>query len=250
MNEPLPLVLLSEQFEKMPGIGKRSAKRLADYIISMPDNAVNTFAEAMFSARRSMCLCKVCRNWCEKVPDFSDNITDLKRLDYENYGISDLDNSNFAAGFPTGNAGVTSGIIGSLDGESLCNVCCDSGRDKSVICVVERPRDVSAFERTETYGGVYHVLHGLISPLDGVTADEITIKELLLRIRENEVSEVILGLSGSAGGEATSMYLAGVLAPLIPKVTRIAFGLSVGGTLEASDDFTLSKALENRVVMY
>ncbi|MDR0984569.1 MAG: recombination mediator RecR [Ruminococcus sp.] len=212
MNEPLPLILLSEEFEKMPGIGKRSAKRLADYIVSVPDNAVNTFAEAMFSARRSMCLCKVCQNWCEKTEELSD---------YENYGLT---------------------------GETLCSICSDSGRDKTVICVVERPRDVSAFERTETYGGIYHVLHGLISPLDGVSADEIKIKELLMRIRETEVTEVILGLSGSAGGEATAMYLAGVLAPLIPKITRIAFGLSVGGTLESSDDFTLSKALENRVV--
>jgi recombination protein RecR len=213
MNEPLPLILLSEQFEKMPGIGSKTAKRLADYVISMPDNAVNTFAETMFSARRSICLCKICQNRCEKLPDFSD---------YENYGITH---------------------------EVLCEICSDSGRDKSVICVVERPRDVFAFERTETYGGVYHVLHGLISPLDGISPDELKIKELLLRVRENDVSELILGLSGSAGGEATSMYLASVFSPIVPKITRIAFGLSVGGTLDASDEFSLSKALENRVLI-
>lgn len=189
----LPLVLLSEQFAKLPGIGMKTAQRLAYHVMSMPESDVQEFADAMVNARKSIHPCSVCQNF--------------------------------------------------TDG-SICSICSDSMRDRTTICVVETPKDVSAFERSGEYNGLYHVLHGLISPINGIGPEQLKIKELLSRI--NGTDEVIMATNPTVEGEATAMYIAKLLKPLGVKVTRLAFGLPVGGTLEYADDITLFKALENR----
>lgn len=128
----------------------------------------------------------------------------------------------------------------------LCTFCSDQRRDQSTICVVETPKDISAFERTKEYKGVYHVLHGLISPIDGITPDKIRIKELLSRISDSNIAEVIMATNPTVEGEATAMYISKLLKPFGVKVTRLAFGLPIGGMLEYADEVTLYKALENR----
>lgn len=189
----LPLILLSEQFAKLPGIGMKTAQRLAYHVMSMPESDVQEFADAMVNARKSIHPCSVCQNF--------------------------------------------------TDG-SICSICSDSMRDRTTICVVETPKDVSAFERSGEYNGLYHVLHGLISPINGIGPEQLKIKELLSRI--NGTDEVIMATNPTVEGEATAMYIAKLLKPLGVKVTRLAFGLPVGGTLEYADDITLFKALENR----
>ncbi|MBQ8568243.1 MAG: recombination protein RecR [Oscillospiraceae bacterium] len=191
----LPLVLLAEQFAKLPGIGMKSAQRLAYYVMSMSSEEAQELADAVVNVHKKVHTCKVCMN-------FTDN--------------------------------------------ELCPVCADSTRDGSVVCVVESPKDIAAFERTREYKGVYHVLHGLISPVDGITPDDLRIKELLARVAEGEIEEVIMAANPTVEGEATSMYISRLLKPLGIKVTRLAFGLPVGGTLEYADEVTLFRALENR----
>ena len=191
----LPLVLLAEQFAKLPGIGMKTAQRLAYFVMSMSEEEAQAFADAIISAHQKITLCSVCQNLTE--------------------------------------------------GE-ICPICDDTKRDKTMICVVEGPKDVSAIERTNEYKGVYHVLHGLISPIDSITPDKLKIKELLSRIQKTEVSEVIMATNPTVEGEATSMYISRLLKPLGIKVTRLAFGLPVGGILEYADEVTLFKALENR----
>ena len=191
----LPLVLLAEHFAKLPGIGMKSAQRLAYHVMSMTDEEAQSFADAIICAHSTVKCCKECQNLTEN---------------------------------------------------ELCPICSDDMRDKSVICVVETPKDISAFERTNEYNGAYHVLHGLISPLDGVTPDKIRIKELLARISRGGVEEVIMATNPTVEGEATAMYISKLLKPLGVKVTRLAFGLPIGGTLEFADEVTLFKALENR----
>lgn len=191
----LPLVLLAEQFAKLPGIGMKSAQRLAYHVMSMTDEEAQSFADAILRAHSTIKCCSECQNLTE--------------------------------------------------GE-VCPICEDDTRDRSTICVVETPKDISAFERTNEYKGVYHVLHGLISPLDGVTPDKIRIKELLARIGQGEVNEVIMATNPTVEGEATAMYISKLLKPLGVRVTRLAFGLPIGGTLEYADEVTLFKALENR----
>ena len=137
-------------------------------------------------------------------------------------------------------------ICCNLTDSGVCPICSDDMRDPSTICVVETPKDITAFERTNEYKGVYHVLHGLISPLDGVTPEQIRIKELLDRIKKGGVKEVIMATNPTVEGEATAMYISKLLKPLGIKVTRLAFGLPIGGTLEFADEVTLFKALENR----
>ena len=183
----LPLELLAEEFAKLPGIGLKSAQRLAYSIISRPEEDVERFANALLSAKRDIHYCPCCQN-----------LTEME----------------------------------------LCSVCADEERDHSLICVVESPKDVTALERTGEYTGVYHVLHGLISPIDGITPDKLRIRELLARLQDGKVREVIM-----------AMYLAQLLEPLKVKVTRLAFGLPVGGSLEYADEVTLFKALENRTAM-
>lgn len=194
-NTALPLVILAEQFAKLPGIGMKSAQRLAYHVMGMTDEEVQAFADALIKAHSTVKCCRECQNLTEG---------------------------------------------------DICPICEDDLRDHTTICVVETPKDITAFERTNEYKGVYHVLHGLISPLDGVTPDKIRIKELLSRIGKDNVSEVIMATNPTVEGEATAMYIARLLKPLGVKVTRLAFGLPIGGTLEYADEVTLFKALENR----
>ncbi len=193
-NSALPLVVLAEHFARLPGIGMKSAERLAYHVMSMPEKDVREFSEALLNARKNVHCCPVCQNLTEN---------------------------------------------------ELCQICGDVRRDASTICVVETPKDISAFERTKEYKGVYHVLHGLISPIDGVTPDKLRIKELLKRINGN-VAEVIMATNPTVEGEATAIYISKLLKPLGVKVTRLAFGLPIGGILEYADEMTLYKALENR----
>lgn len=189
----LPLALAAEQFAKLPGIGIKTAQRLAYYMLNLPVNEVEEFAENIIKARRSVQLCKCCQNFTER---------------------------------------------------EICEICDDDNRDKSVVCVVESPKDVSAFERAGGYNGLYHVLHGLLSPMDGVGAEDLKIKELLSRL--GDVQEVIMATNPTVEGEATAMYIGRLIKPMGIKVTRLAYGLPAGSALEFADDVTLVKALENR----
>ena len=197
-NQALPLVKLTEQFASLPGIGYKTAQRLAYYVLTMDQERVLEFAAALTDAHSKIKHCGVCRNFTE---------TDI------------------------------------------CGICSDKSRDGSIICVVESPKDVAAFERSGDYIGTYHVLHGLISPMDGIGPDQIFIKELLARIGAGEVTEAIMAANSTVEGEATSMYIGKLLKPLGVKVTRLAYGIPVGGELEYADDITLKRALENRLII-
>lgn len=194
-HNALPLIVLSEQFAKLPGIGMKTAQRLAYAVISMSDEEAEKFAEAIISAKQDVGYCTQCQN------------------------LTEFD---------------------------LCPICSDSRRDSSVICVVETPKDVTAFERTNEYNGTYHVLHGLISPINSVGPDDIKLRELLDRINKNNITEIIMATNPTVEGEATAMYIARLLKPMGVMVTRLAFGIPVGGQLEYADEVTLYKALENR----
>lgn len=190
-----PIAKLIEAFAKLPGIGNKTAQRLAFHLLDVSDKEAEDLAYAIMNAKKSIKYCKVC---C--------NITDRDK----------------------------------------CNVCADPKRDESIICVVEDPRDVVAMERIREFKGVYHVLHGAISPMDGIGPDDIKIRELLNRIREGKVTEIILATNPNIEGEATAMYISKILKPLGVKTTRIAHGVPVGGDLEYTDEITLMKALEGR----
>lgn len=189
----LPLALAAEQFAKLPGVGIKTAQRLAYYMLNLPEDEVREFAENIVKARKSVKLCGCCQNFTER---------------------------------------------------EICEICADEDRRKDQICVVESPKDVSAFERAGGYEGMYHVLHGLLSPMDGVTAEDLKIKELLARL--GEVKEVIMATNPTVEGEATAMYIGRLIKPMGIKVTRLAYGLPAGSALEFADDVTLVKALENR----
>lgn len=191
----LPLTRLIEQFEKLPGVGRKGAQRLAFHVLGMPKAKAEEFANAILEAHEKIKPCSICQN-----------LTDAE----------------------------------------LCPVCMDAARDRSVICVVEDPRDVIAFERTREYKGVYHVLHGLISPMEGIGPEQLTIKELLARLGDGEVKEVIMATNPTVEGEATAMYLARLIKPMDIRVTRLAYGIPVGGNLEYADEVTLYRALEGR----
>lgn len=190
-----PLERLVEQFERLPGIGKKTAGRLAYYILSRSDAEARAFSDAILEAKQKIHYCKCCQN-----------LTDLE----------------------------------------LCPVCTDPDRDKSFICVVEDPRDVMAFERTREYNGLYHVLHGVISPMDGIGPDSLHIKELMARLANSEIKEVIMATNPTVEGEATASYISRLIHPMGIKVTRLAYGIPVGGDLEYADEITLSRALEGR----
>jgi recombination protein RecR len=195
MHYIAPLARLVEQFRRLPGIGPKSATRLAYHVLAMSKQQSRELAEAIIEAKDKIGYCSVCFNLTDRDP---------------------------------------------------CQVCQSEERDSSQICVVEEPQDVAAMERTREYRGLYHVLHGSLSPLDGVGPDELKIKELLLRMQDGGVQEVIMATNPDVEGEATAMYIARLLKPLGLKVTRIAHGLPVGGDLEYADEVTLSKAFENR----
>lgn len=191
----LPIAKLIEEFSKLPGIGKRSAERLAFHILKQPSENVERFSKALTEAKEKITFCPICQSLTDSVP---------------------------------------------------CSICSDSRRDNSVICVVENPKDILAMEKTKEFKGVYHVLHGVISPIDGIGPDDIKIKELLLRTKENDVKEIIMATNPSIEGEATAMYISNLFKNFGIKVTRIAHGLPVGGELEYADEITITKALEGR----
>jgi len=191
----LPISNLIEQLSRLPGIGRKTAQRLAFYILEMESLDVEKLATAIVEAKEKINYCKECCNL--------------------------------------------------TDGE-LCNICSDDRRDRSTICVVEGAKDIVAMERTREFKGLYHVLHGVISPMDNMGPDEIKIKELLNRVYKEKIEEVILATNPTVEGEATALYIAKLLKPLGIKTTRIAHGIPVGGDLEYFDEVTLSKAMENR----
>ncbi len=191
----LPLTKLVEQFERLPGIGRKTAQRLAFFVLSLPKEEAQNFSDAIIEAHEKIKRCKICQN---------------------------------------------------LTDSEICSICSDEARDRSTICVVEDPRDVIAFERTREYRGLYHVLHGLISPMDGIGPEQIYVKELLARLADDTVKEVIMATNPTVEGEATAMYLSRIVKPLGVKVTRLAYGIPVGGNLEYADEVTLYRALEGR----
>ena len=188
-----PLITAAQEFAKLPGIGLKTAQRLAYYILNAPEEEVEQFASGILRARRSMKLCSVCQNICN---------TDK------------------------------------------CDICSDSRRNHKVICVVESPKDVSAIERSGGFDGVYHVLHGLLSPMNSIGPQQLKIKELMARLSDTD--EVIMATSPTIEGEATATYLSRMIKQLGVKVTRLAYGLPAGASLESADDVTLQRALENR----
>ena len=193
-----PLQQLIEQFERMPGIGHKTAQRMAFYILGLSNEQAQEFANAVTNAHTKIKQCKICCN---------------------------------------------------LADDELCPVCKSETRDKSVICVVEDPRDVAAIERTHEYNGTYHVLHGAISPMDNRGPDSIKIKELLARLGDGSVDEVIMATNPTVEGEATAMYISRLLKPMGITVSRLAYGVPVGADLEYADEVTLSRALEGRSVI-
>lgn len=188
---------LIEEFSRLPGIGKKTAQRLAFHVISMNERDANNLAKAIVDVKTNIKYCTICSN------------------------LTDRD---------------------------VCNICSSKKRDESIICVVADPRDVIAIEKTREFTGLFHVLHGSISPMEGIGPEDIKIKELLLRIQSSggSVSEVILATSPTIEGEATAMYISKLIKPLGIKTTRIAYGIPIGGDLEYADELTLSKALEGR----
>ena len=192
---PAALQDLADQFAKLPGIGGKTAQRLAFYVLGLPAVEAQAFADAILEAKKSVHTCPVCQNLTDK---------------------------------------------------EICGICDDVTRNHSVICVVAEPKDVIAMERSREFDGVYHVLHGVISPLNHVTQDDIRIKELLHRVANSDVKEVIMATNPDTEGEATAMYISRLLRPMEIKVTRLAYGVPVGSQLEYADEVTLSKALSDR----
>ena len=193
-----PLANLYEQLRRLPGIGSKTAMRLAYHVIDMPAEVVKQLAAALSGAKEQIHYCSRCFN------------------------LTDSD---------------------------VCEICRDSSRDSSTICVVAQPQDIAAMERSHGYHGLYHVLHGVLSPLDGIGPEKLRIRELLLRLQQESVSEIIIATNSDVEGEATATYLAQLLKPVGITVSRIAHGLPMGGDLEYADEITLSKALENRRTM-
>lgn len=192
---PVALERLTEEFAKLPGIGSKSAQRLAFYVLSRPFEEAEGFAEAIVNAKKTVRTCPVCQN-----------LTDAE----------------------------------------LCSICDDPTRDHSVVCVVAEPKDVVALERTREFDGVYHVLHGVISPLNRIGPDDIRIRELLARVAQGNVREIIMATNPDTEGEATAMYISRLLRPMEVKVTRLAYGIPAGSQLEYADEITLMRALEGR----
>ena len=195
---PASLEELVDKFAALPGIGRKSAQRLAFHVLSLPDAEAESFAAAIVNAKKSVRCCKVCQNLTEG---------------------------------------------------DICRICASTTRDKSTICVVSEPRDVLSIERGREYNGTYHVLHGVLSPMSHVGPDDIKIKELIVRVAENDIEEVIMATNPDTEGEATAMYISRLLKPFSVKVTRLAYGIPVGSNLEFADDATLNRAIEGRTEM-
>ena len=192
---PASLENLIDGFASLPGIGRKSAQRLAFHILSLPEGEAEQFAETVLEARRRVHTCPVCQNLTE---------------------------------------------------DELCPICSSESRERSVVCVVSEPRDVLSIERSREYRGLYHVLHGAISPMNRVGPDDLRIRELLQRVAEGKIREVIMATNPDTEGDATAMYISRLLKPLEVKVTRLGFGVPVGSNLEYADDATLLRALEGR----
>ena len=192
---PAALQDLADQFARLPGIGGKTAQRLAFHVLSLPLDEAQNFADAILRAKSEVHQCPICQN---------------------------------------------------LTDREICPICDDPMRDKGVLCVVAEPKDVIAMERSREFGGTYHVLHGVISPLNHVTQDDIKIRELLMRVGSSDVREVIMATNPDTEGEATAMYISRLLRPMEVKVTRLAYGVPVGSQLEYADEVTLSRALEGR----
>lgn len=192
---PKPLEVLVEKFAALPGVGIKSAQRMAFFVLGLPEADAEAFAAAIVQAKHSVHRCSVCQN---------------------------------------------------LTDSQVCSICSSDRRSRSVICVVADPKDVVAMERSHEYNGTYHVLHGVLSPMNHVGPDDIAIKQLLGRLADGQVSEVIMATNPDTEGEATAMYISRLIKPLGVKVTRIAYGIPVGSNLEFADDATLFRALEGR----
>lgn len=190
-----PIARMVSQLSRLPGIGQKSAQRLAYYIVGLPEDQVHELAAAIWQGRKAVKYCSICGNYTASDP---------------------------------------------------CDICADEARHNGILCVVRDPRDVAAMERMRDYRGGYHVLHGTISPMEGIGPEDIRIRELLERVGREEVQEVILATNPDIEGEATAAYIARLLKPMGIRVTRIAHGLPVGGDLEYTDEVTLSKAIEGR----
>lgn len=191
----VPLNDLVNQFSRLPGIGRKTAQRLAFNILEQPPERAKEFANALTEAREKIHFCSCCQ---------------------------------------------------ALTDREVCSICSDDKRDRSTVCVVAEPRDVLAFERTREYRGVYHVLHGVISPLDGVGPEQLRIKELMTRLSDGTINEIIMATNPTVEGEATASYISRLVKPMGIKVTRLAYGIPVGGDLEYADEYTLARALEGR----
>lgn len=194
-NDFLALTQLEDCFASLPGIGRRSAVRLAYHVLKMPNESADFFAKSIMDAKKNIKYCEKCCNFTDK---------------------------------------------------KFCSICEDKTRDDSIVCVVEDPRDICAIERTAEYKGKYHVLHGSISPLSGIGPDDIYIKELVMRVSKDNIKEIIIATNPTVEGEATSMYISKLLKPLEIKITRLAYGIPVGASLEYADEVTLSRALRGR----
>lgn len=192
---PVSFETLIDRFASLPGIGRKSAQRLAFHVLALPEGEAEAFAEAILEARRSVHTCPICQNL--------------------------------------------------TDGD-ICGVCADERRNHSVICVVAEARDVASLERSREFSGVYHVLHGVLSPMSHVGPDDIRIAELVKRVAEGDVTEVIMATNPDTEGDTTAMYIARLLKPFEVRVTRLAYGIPVGSNLEFTDDATLMRALEGR----
>ncbi|MBQ7792622.1 MAG: recombination protein RecR [Clostridia bacterium] len=190
-----PLTVLTEQFNKLPGIGKKTAQRLAYYVLTQPMEYAEEFSKALLDAKKTIRYCSVCQN---------------------------------------------------ISASDVCPICQNPKRDKQTVMVVKSPKEVIALERTNEFDGLYHILHGEISPMDGISPEDLKIKELLKRVAEEDIREVVLTLSPTVEGDATSMYLAKLLKPLGVKVTRIAQGLPTGSDIEYADEATLLMAFKER----
>lgn len=193
-----PVENLIEQFQKLPGIGRKTAQRLAFFVLSLPEAEAEGFANAIVNAKKTVKFCSECQNM--------------------------------------------------TDGE-LCDICSDEARDKTTVCVVSDPKDVAAIEKTREYVGLYHVLHGCISPMNGIGPDDVRIKELITRVAKGEIQEVIMATNPDTEGEATAMYICRLLKPFGVRTSRLAYGIPVGGHLEFADEMTLTRAIEGRRLM-
>lgn len=195
---PAAMQELADQFARLPGIGGKTAQRLAFHVLEMDLEDAQAFADAITEAKKAVRCCPICQN---------------------------------------------------LTDREICPICDDAARDHSLVCVVAEPKDVIAMERAREFSGVYHVLHGVISPLNHISQDDIRIRELLGRVSDGDVREVIMATNPDTEGEATAMYISRILRPLEVKVTRLAYGIPVGSQLEYADEVTLSRALEGRQEM-